>query len=409
MKKRNQKVIIIATVDMNRSICKNVFCEKDLFLKGNIVVMGRSMWFNLPQGKFNDTINYVLSENSSDLMAVASGGLKQLSIVMNKNPDKNVYIIGGSDIYSVYMNIADEIILTQMKKETASKLLFPEIHDRYGITECRCDIFSSDQNCFYDKIHYSQNTTNSLHPEYAYLDLCDDILTNGFLKNRTLSLPGKQLVFDITEHFPVMTTISTNWVEIFQKLVSCLSGNGDIGFQWRFFGAKYSKQFDSNLFEKKEILGGVDQISKLEETLFTNPLNKKMLLLSWNPIDKVDFSDICCQFYTDKFQDRTNLSVIVGVIDQNVLKINELLCFYALLVHVFAIRHDMTPSKLIINFGECYVNDTNLERNKLEALLNKVPNPFPKIYLDKIVKYKKLQDLNIHDFSLVGYFPKLKK
>jgi thymidylate synthase len=85
------------------------------------------------------------------------------------------------------------------------------------------------------------------HPEYQYLDLCQDILDNGadkelFFNDVVLeqykergekpphirSLFGRQVRFDLVEGFPLLTTKKTFWRGVVTELLWFLSGSSNI-------------------------------------------------------------------------------------------------------------------------------------------------------------------------------------
>ena len=85
------------------------------------------------------------------------------------------------------------------------------------------------------------------HPEYQYLDLCQDILDNGadkelFFNQVVLdeyaargeeppfirSVFGRQIRFDLSEGFPLLTTKKTFWRGITTELMWFLSGSSNI-------------------------------------------------------------------------------------------------------------------------------------------------------------------------------------
>ena len=122
--------------------------------------------------------------------------------------------------------------------------------------------------------------------------------------------------FNLADGFPLLTTKktflrgiteellwfirgSTNAKELNEKNVRIWDANGSrafldsrglhnreewdlgpvYGFQWRHFGAKYNTMHDNYTGE------GVDQLKKLIETIKTNPNDRRMLMVAWNPVD----------------------------------------------------------------------------------------------------------------------------
>lgn len=78
--------------------------------------------------------------------------------------------------------------------------------------------------------------SDNRHPEHQYLDLLKDILENGSEKkdhNTGISLYsvfGRQIRFDISKGFPLLTTKKTFWKGIKEELYWFLSGQTNIKY-----------------------------------------------------------------------------------------------------------------------------------------------------------------------------------
>ena len=79
-------------------------------------------------------------------------------------------------------------------------------------------------------------TTPSTHPEYQYLDLLREILDHG-VENidrlhgaGSISLFGRQIRFDLSQGFPLLTTKKTYWKGILHELYWFLSGQTNIKY-----------------------------------------------------------------------------------------------------------------------------------------------------------------------------------
>src|SRR3989344_27573 len=74
------------------------------------------------------------------------------------------------------------------------------------------------------------------HPEYQYLDLLRDILDKGVKKrdhNTGISLTsvfGRQMRFDLSKGFPLLTTKKVPWPSIMRELYWFLSGQTNIKY-----------------------------------------------------------------------------------------------------------------------------------------------------------------------------------
>jgi thymidylate synthase len=74
------------------------------------------------------------------------------------------------------------------------------------------------------------------HPEYQYLDLLKDIMDNGFEKkefNSGIALKsvfGRQIRFDLSKEFPLLTTKKVFWKGIVHELIWFLRGETNIKY-----------------------------------------------------------------------------------------------------------------------------------------------------------------------------------
>lgn len=74
------------------------------------------------------------------------------------------------------------------------------------------------------------------HPEYQYLNLLQEILDTGFRKvdrgtgDASYSLFGKQIRFDLSKGFPLLTTKKVYWKGVLQELYWFMSGQTNIKY-----------------------------------------------------------------------------------------------------------------------------------------------------------------------------------
>src|SRR3989344_5339854 len=77
---------------------------------------------------------------------------------------------------------------------------------------------------------------NSFHPEYQYLNLLQDILDNGAWKIshttgvKLKSVFGRQIRFDLSAGFPLLTTKKVFYRGIIHELIWFLSGSSNIKY-----------------------------------------------------------------------------------------------------------------------------------------------------------------------------------
>ena len=74
------------------------------------------------------------------------------------------------------------------------------------------------------------------HPEYQYLDLLKEILEHGEEQLdkgtgvKTYSLFGRQIRFDLSKGFPLLTTKKVYWTGVLQELYWFMSGQSNIKY-----------------------------------------------------------------------------------------------------------------------------------------------------------------------------------
>ena len=127
---------LIVAYDKNHLIGKNgampwyIKGELSRFRKlteNNIVIMGRKTFESLGKPLPN-RINIILStkENFSVENSLTFGNLDTAIDYSRKNhPDKNIYIIGGANLYSQCMDGIDKMYITEIDYEYEGETFFP--------------------------------------------------------------------------------------------------------------------------------------------------------------------------------------------------------------------------------------------------------------------------------------------
>lgn len=279
-----------------------------------------------------------------------------------------------------------------------------------------------------------------------YLDLVADILKNGVDRNDrtgtgTRSVFGRQMRFDLSKGFPLMTTKKVYWKGVAYELLWFLKGdtnikylqdhnvhiwdewadkNGDLGLvygsQWRNFGAdglKYSHiqitQFtpDGKPFVARENKGqvcgsqGVDQIANVVKSIKENPDSRRHLVVAWNPIELPLMALPPChclfQFYVANVKLSCQLyqrscDVFLG------LPFN--IASYSLLTHMIAKSCDLDVGEFVWTGGDTHLYHNHFDQAKEQ--LSRVPGKLPTL---QIKEKKEIFDYDYDDFELIGYNP----
>ena len=150
---------------------------------GNVVVMGRKTWESLPTKPLPNRENFVLSRtikrtadiagcNANVWMGMIGGGLlDSIQYMQSMFPDKEIFIIGGGEIYkqALELGLVDRVYYTQVKGKYKADTYFPPFYDKEG--EYRwshgdtfeCDTYQSV--VFTKELLLTENTQSDLYYE----------------------------------------------------------------------------------------------------------------------------------------------------------------------------------------------------------------------------------------------------
>ena len=107
------------------------------------------------------------------------------------------------------------------------------------------------------------------HPEYQYLDLLKEILEKGFRKvdrgtgDASYSVFGKQIRFDLSEGFPLLTTKKVFWKGVVEELYWFMSGQGNVAYLARK-GVHIWDDYPYKIYKKKADEGKLPPLAKEE-------------------------------------------------------------------------------------------------------------------------------------------------
>ena len=128
-------ISIIAALDENNAIGKNndLLCYISADLKrfkalttGHTILMGRKTFESLPKGALPNRRNVVLTRNSNfkcENCEIVHTINEAFNICMEA---ENVFIIGGAQIYNLFIEHADRLFLTRIHNKFEADTYFPE-------------------------------------------------------------------------------------------------------------------------------------------------------------------------------------------------------------------------------------------------------------------------------------------
>lgn len=299
-------------------------------------------------------------------------------------------------------------------------------------------------------------TQDKKHTEYQYLDLCQDILDNGTAQTDfgtgvvTRSLFGRQIRFDLSEGFPLLTTKKVYWKGVLQELYWFLSGQSNIKYLvdnnvhiWDDYPYKIYRElmdkkeapeltkeefiekiatddeFAKQYGELKHIYGemwrrwpakdgrGVDQVQWIVDEMRNDPDCHNAIVNSWNPEflyamakpEEASRFPICHNMYQCSVsKGRLSLQLYQRSADI-FLGVPFNIASYALLTIILAKVTGNEPGEFIHTFGDVHVYDSHIEAVKEQ--LAREPLPFPSIKISDLVK--EIDDFRPEHVTLENY------
>ncbi len=135
------RLIIIAAHDPNLVIGKDGslpwhYSEDLKFFKkttmGSPLLMGRGVFEELNEKPLPGRRNVVLSRSKNYGHVATFSSIEDA--IQYLSEDDKVFIIGGGEIYRQTMDLADELVITEIKEEYEGDTYFPEYRDEIGTT-----------------------------------------------------------------------------------------------------------------------------------------------------------------------------------------------------------------------------------------------------------------------------------
>ncbi|MFZ2026375.1 MAG: thymidylate synthase [Microgenomates group bacterium] len=281
-----------------------------------------------------------------------------------------------------------------------------------------------------------------IHPEYQYLNLLQDILDNGVRKvdrgtgDASFSVFGRQMRFDLSHGFPLLTTKKVYWKGVLHELYWFLSGQSNIKYLvdnnvhiWDDYPYKIYKEKSKGALTKEEFIQRIatnaafakkwgnlpkiygelwrrwptrtkktiDQVQWVVDEIKDDPNAHNLIVNSWNPeylytmAVKKDASrfPICHNMYQVNIIDgKLSLQLYQRSADI-FLGVPFNIASYALLALLLARVTGYEPGEFVHTFGDVHIYEIHL--NQVKEQLKRKPLPFPTVSFN-------------HDFKTVDEF-----
>jgi thymidylate synthase len=279
------------------------------------------------------------------------------------------------------------------------------------------------------------------HPEYQYLDLMQETLDKGLKQEDkgtgdiTYSIFGRQIRFDLSDGFPLLTTKKVFWKGVLHELYWFMSGQSNIkylvdngvhiwdDYPYRIYREKIKQgkapELTKEEFIKKiasdseyakaygelpKIYGEmwrrwpakhgrtVDQLQWIVDDVIKDPDAHNALVNSWNPeyLYEMALPEESCRypichnmFQINVKEGKLSLQLFQRSADI-FLGVPFNIASYALLTHILAQVTGNQPGEFIHTFGDVHVYKKHIEQCKEQ--LSRKPKSLPTIKLDKSIK-----------------------
>ncbi len=266
-----------------------------------------------------------------------------------------------------------------------------------------------------------------------YLDLMQDIIDNGTDRGDrtgvgTRSVFGRQLRFDLSEGFPLLTTKKLYTRAIIHELLWFLKGDTNIQYlkahqvsiwdEWATpegdLGPVYGAQWRSWPCPDGSTL---DQIALLIEQIKTKPYSRRHIISAWNPADlpdesitaqenvaagKMALAPCHCLFQFYVADGKLSCQLYQRSADY-FLGVPFNIASYALLTHMIAQQCDLKVGDFVHTFGDLHLYHNHLTDEIVYEQLKRIPNQIPQLTLTR--KPESIFDYQWDDFQIEGYEP----
>ena len=232
-----------------------------------------------------------------------------------------------------------------------------------------------------------------------YEDLLRDVLEHGTRKSDrtgtgTRSVFGRQLRYDLSQGFPLVTTKRVHFKSIAYELLWFLRGDSNVRWlqehgvtiwnEWADasgdLGPVYGVQWRSWPTPSGE---HIDQIAQVIEQIRTNPDSRRLIVSAWNPADIPDMALAPCHAFFQFYVADGRLSCQLYQRSADMfLGVPFNIASYALLTHLVAAQAGLGVGDFVWTGGDCHIYDNHLEQ--VAGQLSRDPYPSPTLRLRRV-------------------------
>ena len=248
------------------------------------------------------------------------------------------------------------------------------------------------------------------------------------------SLFGKELSFNVSDCFPLLTTKKMFTKGIIEELLFFIRGETDTnklmeqginiwkgnttrefldklglkydegmmgpmyGYQWRFFGKQYN-----NSSNEDNHMDYVDQFKNIIETLKKDQNSRRLIMTDFNPSmvnEGVLYPchSLIIQFYV--IDNKLSIKMYQRSADL-FLGLPFNIASTTLLLYIVAKLVGMQPDNVHISLGDCHIYEVHI--NQVKEQLKRQPFKFPKLIIPEFKSLEDVEQATFKDFILEDY------
>lgn len=249
-----------------------------------------------------------------------------------------------------------------------------------------------------------------------YEDLLRDVLDHGTHKHDrtgtgTTSVFGRQIRFDLSQGFPLITTKRVHFKSIAYELLWFLRGESNVRWlqengvtiwdEWADaagdLGPVYGVQWRSWPTPDGD---SIDQLSQVIEQIQTTPDSRRLVVSAWNPADIPEMALAPChamfQFYVA--DGKLSCQLYQRSADM-FLGVPFNIASYALLTLMIAQQTGLEPGDFVWTGGDCHIYDNHVEQ--VNEQLSREAYPYPTLRFARTPE--SILDYRYEDFMVDGY------
>ena len=243
-----------------------------------------------------------------------------------------------------------------------------------------------------------------------------DILETGAIKTDrtgtgTRSVFGRQLRFDLSKGFPLVTTKKLHLRSIIYELLWFLKGETNIKYlkdngvsiwdEWANENGELGPVYGSQWRSWPTPDGGrIDQIAQVIDQIKKKPDSRRHIVTAWNPaeVDKMALPPCHALFQFYVAEGKLSCQLYQRSADY-FLGVPFNIASYALLVYMVAQQCDLQPGEFVWTGGDVHLYSNHIDQVKLQ--LSREPYPLPQLIIKR--KPSTIFEFEFQDFEIANY------